>query len=276
MNFKLRMLLPLFLVVISFIQVGCAVSPLGRRQIKLMPAGQMDAMGIQAFNEMKLKAPQDKNPQMNSYIRCVANALLDVLPEETGAISAEGWEIVVFDDKTANAFALPGKKIGVHSGILPVAHTPDALAAVIGHEIGHVIAGHGNERVSEAFIAQGGLAVVGSILKDKESPRYNLLMGALGLGAQFGVLLPHSRTQESEADIIGLRLMARAGFNPDDSVTLWQNMEKTSGTSGPEFLSTHPAHGTRIENLRKNIPLVSSFYLERKAKNTLPHCSYRN
>lgn len=248
---------PLFLTLFfTLVVVACATSPRGRKQLILMPGGQMSSMGAQAFDDMKQKIPIETDETVNSYVQCVAKPLA---AQVTSQAPEGGWEVVVFRDDSANAFALPGGKIGVHTGLLRVAQTPDQLAAVVGHEIGHVIAQHGNERVSENVVAQLGLAGVGLAMSEKNK-NYSLIMGALGLGAQFGVLLPHSRTQESEADIIGLEIMAKAGFNPSESVTLWQNMSKSTGGQPPEFMSTHPSHGTRIASLQQNIPNYMPLY----------------
>ncbi len=236
---------------------ACATSPRGRQQLLIVPDDQMNAMGAQSFAEMKQQTKISNDPRLNQYVQCVTRPLTEQIQ---GLAPAGGWEIVVFDEpKTVNAFALPGGKIGVYTGMLAVAETPSQLAAVIGHEIGHVIAKHGNERVSEAFATQGGLAVISTALGSKGNNR-NLLLGALGLGAQFGILLPHSRAQESEADIMGLELMAKAGFNPSEAATLWRNMSKSGGAQPPEILSTHPSNQTRIANLESNVPSVMGFY----------------
>jgi predicted Zn-dependent protease len=234
---------------------ACATSPRGRKQLILVPDDQMEAMGIQAFAEMKVQKPVNTDARVNSYVRCVADAVTSAVDGGAG----RKWEVLVFADDSANAFALPGGKIGVFTGLLKIAQTPSQLATVIGHEVGHVIARHGNERVSEAVAAQGGLEVISAAMKEK-GPQHDLIMAALGLGAQFGVLLPHSRVQETEADVIGLDLMAKAGFDPRESVNLWQNMEKSSGGQPPEFLSTHPSHGARIEKLRQNMSHAIKLY----------------
>jgi predicted Zn-dependent protease len=208
----------------------------------------MNAMGVQAFTDLKSSQQVDQDPRTNAYVECVAKAVTDISDPAT----KRSWEVVVFKDDTANAFALPGAKIGVHTGLLKTAQTPGQLAAVIGHEVGHVLARHGNERVSDSFATQGGLALISAALKDR-NPNYNLIMAGLGIGAQFGVLLPFSRTQESEADLIGLDLMAKAGFDPRESITLWQNMEKSGGANPPEFLSTHPSHGRRMGDLQSHM-----------------------
>lgn len=252
-----------FIAAASLIAVACATSPEGRRQLNILPASQMDAMGVQSFTDLKSKTPIEKDAAINNYVKCVANGITSALPEK------RDWEVVVFKDDSANAFALPGGKIGVHTGLLKVATNQDQLAAVIGHEVGHVLANHGNERVSEQLLTQGGLTVLGGIMSQKGGQKYDLLVTALGVGTQYGILLPHSRTQESEADVIGLDLMAKAGFNPAQSVNLWQNMEKAGGGQPPEFLSTHPSHGTRIANLQKNIPEAEGFY---KAAGRHPAC----
>ncbi|MES2854398.1 MAG: M48 family metallopeptidase [Bdellovibrionota bacterium] len=252
-----------FTGVVVFVAAGCQTSPRGRKQFVIIPADQMDSMGVQAFDDMKAQQKVDRTGTTNAYVKCVADALTSVMDEK------RDWEVVVFADDSANAFALPGGKIGVHTGLLKVAATPDQLAAVVGHEIGHVIAQHGNERVSEQIATQGGLALISTAFSDKNQ-NYGLIMAGLGLGAQFGVLMPHSRTQESEADIIGLDLMARAGFNPEESVALWENMGKSGGGGQPpEFLSTHPSHGTRIDNLKSNMSDAMSTYARATRK---PNC----
>lgn len=229
---------------------GCSSSPLGRSQLTLMPDSKMNAMGAEAFDSMKKETPIENDPKINAYVRCIAVPLTKVASDPTGVSQ---WEIVVFRDKSANAFALPGGKIGVHTGLLDVAKTPDQLAAVLGHEVGHVIARHGNERISNGLIAQGVL--LGANLFTKESKLKAPLMAMLGVGATVGYILPHSRGNESEADLVGLDLMSKAGFDPRESVALWENMKAASGGNSPkEFLSTHPSNDRRIADLREHIP----------------------
>lgn len=229
---------------------GCSSSPLGRSRLTLMPDSKMNAMGSDAFESMKKEVPIEKDPSVNAYVRCIAVPITQVAADPTGV---SDWEIVVFKDESANAFALPGGKIGVHTGILKVATTPDQLAAVLGHEVGHVIARHGNERVSTGLIAQGIL--IGANVFTKESKLKAPLMAMLGVGATVGYILPHSRTNESEADIIGLDLMSKAGFDPRQSVVLWENMSAAAGGKAPkEFMSTHPSNERRIADLQSHIP----------------------
>lgn len=245
---------------------ACATSPEGRRQFIIVPEGQMTVMGAEAFQQLKTQQKLNTDPRTNQYVKCIAREITSELGSDE---APDNWEVVVFEDSSPNAFALPGGKIGVHTGMLKVAESPAQLAAVIGHEVGHVLARHGAERVSENFATQGGLAAINLILSQR-GENYDLLMGALGLGAQFGVLLPHSRTQESEADTIGLDLMAKAGFDPRQSVALWRNMEKAGGGQPPEFLSTHPSHGTRIENLQAHMSEAEKLYEKNPDK---PKCS---
>ncbi len=247
---------------------GCATSPTGRTQLTLVPEGQLNAMGAQAFAQMQEQTKTSTDPQVNAYVRCVADALTAEVGQ-TDLVSR--WEVVVFDDAQVNAFALPGGHIGVYTGLLKVAETADQLAAVMGHEVAHVLARHGNERVSQQMATQGVLAIAGTALAKGGSENQQLL-GLLGLGAQVGVLLPFSRLQESEADRIGLDMMARAGFDPRQSVSLWENMSKASGGGPPQFLSTHPSHSTRIKDLRSHIPKVLPLVDAAHAAGKRPNC----
>ena len=249
--------------------LACATSPLGRKQFTLLPDSQMNEMGIAAFAEMKGQVPISVDSRINEYVTCVAEHIVAECTDDTGV---DQWEIVVFVDDTPNAFALPGGKIGVHTGLLTVAETPDQLAAVIGHEVAHVIARHGNERVSTAFATQMSLQVIDSILKDPESEDHGMLMGLLGLGAQLGIMLPYSRAHEREADLIGQDLMAKAGFLPDAAIQLWYNMLAAAGEGPPEFLSTHPSGENRIAELENRLPSAMQIYLDARESGRRPSC----
>ncbi len=246
---------------------GCSTSPEGRKQIHLLPDSQMDQMGAQSFTELKQKTPLSRDPKKIAFVKCVTGLILKQIQNvDTGQ-----WEIQVFESPEINAFALPGRKIGVYTGILEVTETGGQLAAVIGHEVGHVIANHGNERVSTALVTQLGLAGVNAALNQKNE-NHGTLMAALGLGAQFGILMPHSRTQESEADMIGLNLMARAGFEPSESVRLWQNMSRKSGGSPPEWLSTHPSNDTRIKQLGSRMESANQAFAASQFRDQAAKC----
>ncbi len=242
--------------------VACATSPTGRNQLKLFSEEKIAQMGVQSYQQMKQKEPIDTSAADNRYVKCVADAVTRVTGGE--------WEITVFKDDQVNAFALPGGKIGVYSGLLDVAKTDDQLATVIAHEVGHVLADHGNERVSQQAATQGGLQVVSAFLGGGGGGGNQAVMSALGLGAQVGILLPFSRTQESEADTIGLELMARAGFDPRQSVALWQNMAAAGGEKPAEFMSTHPSNQSRINNLQSHMNQAMQLYQQAPNK---PNCS---
>lgn len=243
---------------------ACATSPTGRSQLLIFSSNQLDQMGAQAFDGMKAETPVSQKTSQNSYVQCVAETLLPFVP---AGVYAGDWEVVVFNDDQVNAFALPGGKIGVYTGLLNVAKNQHQLAAVIGHEIGHVIAQHGNERMSQSTLIEMGSQAVNQILAANEVPYNQAIMSGLGLGLQVGVQLPFSRAHESEADIIGLQLMALAGFDPRQSVDLWQNMEAASGGERPaEILSTHPAPQTRIDNLQANMDAAMRDYTASQKK----------
>ncbi|MDM8564782.1 M48 family metallopeptidase [Candidatus Halobeggiatoa sp. HSG11] len=247
----------------TLVLVSCVTSPLGRKQLNFMPADQMNTMGIEAFSQMKQENPIETNRQINNYVTCIANALIQVSDNKTE------WEVVVFKDETANAFALPGGKIGVHTGLLNIAENQHQLAAVVGHEIGHVLANHSNERVSQEFVLSQGLTLIKSV-SNTQSEMGQQVMGLLGIGAQYGIILPYSRTHESEADEMGLYFMAKAGFDPTESVKLWQNMGAGNESQPPEFSSTHPSHDTRIANLNRAMGQAKHLYKQVVNK---PNCN---
>ncbi len=235
------------LIICLALLTGCTTSPTGRTQLVLMPDSQMDQMGLQAFTNIKKETPIEQGRTSNSYVQCVARAII----REVGG----NWEVVVFKDDDANAFALPGRKIGVNTGLLKVAANQHQLATVIGHEVMHVLSNHSNERVSQKFAIEQGLGLI-SAAASPQTGTGKTLMGLLGVGAQFGVLLPYNRIQESEADLLGLDLMARAGFDPRESVKLWINMGRSGSGEPPQFLSTHPSHASRIGDLQKHMPVA--------------------
>lgn len=256
----------LLVAAIAAVVTACATSPLGRSQLQLFPASQMDQMGIAAYQDMKDKQPVSSDRRTNAYVQCVTRTITDVMDSSDG-----NWEVTVFADDSANAFALPGGKIGVHTGLLDVAKNQDQLATVIGHEIAHVIAQHANERVSTNYVASTGLQLA-QVAAGQPTPAKQQLFGLLGLGAQVGVLLPFSRAQESEADLLGLDLMARAGFDPRASIPLWQNMSEAGGGNPPEFLSTHPSHNTRISDLSGRLSKAMPLYEQAKRAGRRPNC----
>ena len=258
----------LFLSIVTLTTLlSCATSPTGRKQLKLYSSSQLAGMGQQAFDSMKTEQKVLSQPVSNQYVKCIADAITQHVPE---SVFNGEWELVVFDDPQINAFALPGGKIGVYTGLMGVTENQHQLAAVIGHEVGHVIAEHGNERMSSSALIGVGMEVTNQLLQTNQIASSSLIMAGLGLGVQVGVQLPFSRTHESEADIIGLELMSKAGFDPRQSVNLWENMAKASGDARqPELLSTHPLPATRIDNLNNNMPKALEAY---RVASTKPNC----
>lgn len=249
----------------GLVLVGCSTSPTGRYQLLTLSAEELDQMGVEAYEEIKATTPISKDKRQVAYIQCIADHIIAV------SDSNEQWETNLFDDSSINAFALPGGKIGIYTGLLQAAVNQHQVAAVMGHEVGHVLAQHSNERMSLDQASQMGMQVA-SIFTGGDGMVNTSLMAALGVGAQVGVALPFSRKHETEADIIGLELMAKAGFDPRESVILWQNMAKLSGEGGPEFLSTHPANTTRISQLEKHLPKVMPYYEEAQKAGKKPQC----
>lgn len=246
------------LVLTTMVVAACSTSPTGRRQIIWKSDAEMEAQAAQAFNAMKSSMPLTTNRAKIDFVACVAQAVVAELDPPFSDIE---WELAIFETKEVNAWAMPGGKIGVNTGILEITDDEHQLAAIIGHEIAHVTARHSNERASRSTLTGIGIDALAIILGGGYTGGTFTAQQALGAGAAFGVTLPMSRSQETEADIIGLEYMARAGFDPRASVDLWQNMMALSDKRPPEMLSTHPATATRIENLisrwQKTLPLYN-------------------
>ncbi len=258
----LKPLLPTLFAAIIF--SACATSPTGRTQLIYMPDSQVDQMGLQAFDNLKSKNPTSRNTRYNQFAQCVAQS---ITRETNGQ-----WEVVVFQDETLNAFALPGKKIGVHTGLIELVDNQDQLAAVIGHEVGHVLARHSNERLSQEAAVKTGLSLAQAVALP-QSALGQTAFGLLGVGAEYGVILPFSRVHETEADTIGLDLMARAGFDPKQSVNLWLKMDQASKGGQPmEFMSTHPSHASRIDNLNQHMNSAIQLQQQARSAGKQPHC----
>ena len=248
---------------------ACSTSSTGRNQVALYSDTELNTMGITSFEEMKKEIPIITDKATNDFVLCVADAITSNVPQS--AHQGE-WEVVVFDSEQVNAFALPGGKIGVYTGILEVTENQDQLAAIMGHEVGHVLERHSNERLSANKLSNVGMAVATIALGATEVENKGLWVAGLGLGVQYGVIMPYSRSHESEADIVGQDLMARSGFEPQASVQLWKNMAKLSKNSPPEFMSTHPSNQTRIEQLSQPLAVSQPFYLAEKKSGKLPQC----
>ncbi|WP_028914291.1 MULTISPECIES: M48 family metallopeptidase [unclassified Pseudoxanthomonas] len=257
---------------IAVVVAACATttSPTGRKQYMAYSDAELNQVGAQAFNEMKAKQQTLSGGQQSAYVQCVVQALVAQLPAEWRSLP---WETAVFVDDTPNAFALPGGKVGVHTGMFKVAKNQDQLAAVLGHEIGHVYARHTNERVSRQAATSGVLGLLGAVAGARYGDRASqaITQGG-GTLAQLGLLLPFSRNQEAESDQIGQQLMAQAGFDPAEAVNLWQNMIDAAGSRQPEWLSTHPDPQNRIASLRQRAPTLQGTYQAARNAGRTPRC----
>jgi predicted Zn-dependent protease len=253
---------PLTLVTASLIVVACAtISETGERRFLLTTPSQEAQMGFTAFNDLKQSMKISNDAAAIAQVERVANRLIP----HVNVPNAQ-WEVVVFDDATPNAFALPGGKIGVHTGILPITQTDAGLAAVMGHELAHITLRHGGQRVSRQLAVQLGMTAldIGLATSQENYPQYRpQILAGLGVGTSIGIVLPFSRDNEYEADRIGMRYMARAGYNPREAVELWKRMKAYSDQHGgkpPEFLSTHPADSNRIAQLEHYLPEAMAMY----------------
>lgn len=241
---------------------GCTTVPqTGRSALHLVPSDQLTAMSATQFGQLKQATPISRNPSYNAMLRRVGDRIAYVAaPDMPNA----QWEFVVFDDdEQVNAFAMPGGKVAVYTGIFKVAKSDADLAIVVGHEVAHVAAGHGNERMSQAILAAGGAAALAFGTADMDSDDRALVLGAFGVGASLGVILPYSRYHECEADEIGLIYAAKAGYDPRAAIPFWQRMAAQGGGAPPEFLSTHPASSTRIRKLNELMPKAMQVYRNR-------------
>jgi predicted Zn-dependent protease len=213
---------------------------------------QANAMGIEAWQEIVATTPPSRDLRLQKALDEVAARLLAAADEHPA-----DWQAMVFASPDVNAFALPGNRIGVYEGMFGLLERPDQLAAIVGHEIGHVAADHSRERISAEIVRTFGLRVVTLLLRFGEVEFADEIAAALGLGARYGLLLPYSRQHELEADRFGLELMAEAGYDPAAAVELWRNMEAAEGAGLPGFLSTHPSPAERIEALEEMLPEIA-------------------
>ncbi|MEN1925333.1 M48 family metallopeptidase [Luteimonas qiangzhengi] len=257
---------------VALVTVACATttSPTGRTQyVGAVSQEQLNQLGAQAFTQMKGEQ-RVAGGQQSTYLSCVVNALVRELPADQRQIA---WEAAVFVDDSPNAFALPGGKVGVNTGLFTVARDQHQLAAVVAHEIGHVIASHHDERITRQMSAQTGVGLVGAVVGSRYGEGASQTASQLsGAAAQGLFLLPNSRVQETEADVVGQDLMARAGFDPRKAVDLWQNMIGAGGSRPPEWLSTHPNPESRISELQARAAGLVPVYEQARGSGRTPNC----
>ncbi len=256
------------LVPLSILVICCSTVPItGRRQFTIIPESQMMAMADQQYAEFMKANPRSANQAQVRMVRNVGERLRAAVErymaeqDRSSDLKNFAWEFNLVESKDVNAWAMPGGKIVFYTGILPLTRDETGIAVVMGHEIAHVIARHGNERMTQALVAQMGGMALAQALKDRPEQTQKLWLGAFGLGAQVGILLPYSRLHEKEADRLGMIFMAMAGYNPEAAVEFWGRMaEMNKGGVMPEFLSTHPSDATRIRLLKELLPEAKGYY----------------
>jgi len=274
MNYKSNagfILLPiLFLFLCS-----CSSVPISnRKQLALIPSSQINSMSFNSYKEFlssnKLSSDREKTRMVKRVGRNIQKAVEEYFAQNNMShkISGYEWEFNLIEEDTVNAWCMPGGKVVVYTGILPITRDEAGLAVVMGHEVAHAIANHGNERMSQGLIVQMGGVALSKALEEKPEETKTLFLSSFGLGSQVGVLLPFSRLHESEADHLGLIFMAMAGYDPREAADFWQRMaDMKSGGSPPEFLSTHPSDQTRINNIKALLPEAMEYYKQAMDQN---------
>jgi len=256
-------------LIFSIFIASCSTSPTGRTQLIFKSDAELEAQAASTFNAYRATLPLATDRAKIDFVACVAQAIVGELNPPYSDIE---WELAIFEQNQINAFAMPGGKIGVYTGILEVTEDANQLAAVIGHEIAHVTAKHVNERASRGALTNIGIEALAVIMGGGYTGGAYTASQVMSAGAALGMELPMSRGQETEADIVGLEYMAKAGFDPRAAVDLWQNMAAGGGKKPPEHLSTHPANETRIENLISQWQKTLPIYNQAVADGKTPNC----
>lgn len=265
---KIQQTLVVLFTLMSFLFAMCSTNPVtGRKQLTLIPAGEMLSMSYSQYDQFLKENKKSTDKEATAMIQRVGTKIqraVEQFAQQNGwANRLEGykWEFNLVESDQVNAWCMPGGKVVFYTGILPITQNETGVAVVMGHEVAHAVAEHGNERVSQGLLANLGGLALSAALKDKPQETQQLWMAAFGLGAQVGVLLPFSRAHESEADRMGLIFMAMAGYDPNEAVSFWQRMAaKKGGQAPPEFLSTHPSDETRIADIKKHLPEALKYY----------------
>ena len=258
-----------FFILCTFF-AACSTNPLsGKSQLTLLPESELQTMATQEYQQFLStnKVVSSSNNRDAEMVRRVGQRITSAVEKYyadkglTDKLNGFKWEYNLVDDKAVNAWCMPGGKIVVYTGILPITQNEAALAAVVGHEVSHALLQHGNQRVSQGLLQQLGGVALSVAVANKPAETQNLFLGAYGVSTAVGVLLPFSRKHELEADRYGLIWTAMAGYNPQEAIGLWERMEQASnGQKPPEFLSTHPTEGRRIDQLKKYMPEALTYY----------------
>jgi len=262
----------LFLFLIASLLAGCTVNQVtGRKQLSLVTESELQLMATSQYktflSENKALSNSNNNAAMVDRVGSrIANAITKYYSNKGQSSVLEGykWEFNTIESKDVNAWCMPGGKVVVYTGLLPVTQNETALAIVMGHEIAHAIAKHGNERMSQAMVQQMGGTALEAALSQKPQQTKELFMTSYGIGSQVGAMLPWSRNQETEADKFGLIFAAMAGYDPREAIPFWQRMSAAGGAGQPEFLSTHPSDETRIKKLSQIMPEALKYYTGKK------------
>jgi predicted Zn-dependent protease len=265
------MLRKLTLVAGLALLAACSTVPItGRRQLTLVSDNEVNSLAATQYRDIIAKGPLSTDAQQNAMVKRVGQRIQQAVEtyfsqhNASDQLAGYQWEFnVIKDDKTENAWCMPGGKVAVYTGILPITQDETGLAVVMGHEIAHAVAKHGSERMSQGLISELGGAALSVALANNSATTQQVALQAFGVGSQLGTL-KFGRNQESEADHLGLIFMAMAGYNPDGAVAFWQRMDAKEGAaSPPEFLSTHPSNGTRIADIQRELPEARKYYKPR-------------
>jgi predicted Zn-dependent protease len=260
----------LLIAVVLFL-TGCSTVPItDRRQLNLVSEGTLVELGAQQYQQFLAANKIVRNTPESEMVERVGHRIRQAVEQfmvnrnTADQLSGYEWEFILVGSPEMNAWALPGGKVAVYTGILPITRNEAGLATVMGHEVAHVIAQHGNERMSQQLVAQMGGQALSAVLANQPQATQALWMQVFGVGAQVGLMLPYSRLQEKEADHLGLIFMAMAGYDPHAAIGVWERMAQEKGGKGPpEFLSTHPADESRIREIREDIPEAMRYYQPR-------------
>ncbi len=255
------------LLLLAVFSLSCSTVPVtGRKQLNIIPSGTMLSMSYQQYDEFLKTNPLSKDAAQTVMVKRAGQRIqhaVETYFAERGMsqeLNGYAWDFNLVESDEVNAWCMPGGKVVVYTGLLKLAAGEDELAVVMGHEIAHAVAEHGNERMSQGLMTQFGGMALSKALEQKPAETQQLWMSVFGLGAQVGVLLPYSRLHESEADELGLIFMAMAGYDPNAALTFWQKMSAQGGGAPPEFLSTHPSDETRIRKIRELLPKAMQYY----------------
>jgi predicted Zn-dependent protease len=262
----MKLLLIPFTFILAF-TMTCSTVPLtGRKQLNLIPSSQMNSMSYQQYSEFlktnKLSSDKEQTQMIKRVGFRIQNAVEKYFAEQKLSHNLNGykWEFNLVESKEVNAWCMPGGKVVFYTGILPLCKDEEGIAVVMGHEIAHAVANHGNERMSQSLLIQFGGIAIAEALNSKPALTRQLWMAAFGAGAQVGLLLPYSRLHENEADYLGLIFMASAGYDPEGAVAFWERMSRLGGSRPPEFLSTHPSDNARIQKIKEALPIAMKYY----------------